>query len=89
MSRLLWRFLLFFGFLSMLLALSITQISHHYKSDTKALQRFVRATTMGDGALYSNYLAVRYYTLVPSSTLWDDPFLPPTSGADFVYRLKR
>ncbi len=53
------------------------------------LKRFARVSGMSDAAFYSDTRALRFFSLSKAQDLWDDPFLPPRSTADFVYRMKR
>ena len=53
------------------------------------LKRFSQVSGMSDAAFYNDTRAVRFYSLSKAEDLWDDPFLPPRSSADFVYRIKK
>ena len=60
-----------------------------FPKDYKDLQTFVQLSGMSDTAFYSDMRAVRFYSLSKAEDLWNDPFLPPRSGTDFVYRMQK
>ena len=57
--------------------------------DYEALKSFSRVSEVSDAAFYNDTRAIRFYSLSKAEDLWDDPFLPPRSSADFVYRIKK
>ena len=82
------RFLFFYTAAAMLffaLVLFFSLLPKNYDS----LKRFGRASGMSDAAFYSSTRAVRFYSLSKAEDLWDDPFLPPRSRADFLYRMRK
>ncbi len=57
--------------------------------DYAALRHFSRLSGVSDAAFYSNNRALRFYSFSKAEDLWNDPFLPPRSSADFVYRMRK
>ena len=82
--------LFLFGYLAsfFLFALTLLFFTKSPK-DYKDLQTFVQLSGVSDAAFYTDLRAIRFYSLSKAEDLWDDPFLPPRSGADFVYRMPR
>jgi len=55
----------------------------------ESLKYFSKVSQMSDAAFYTDVYAVRFYSVSKAQDLWDDPFLPPRNGVDFIYRMKR
>ena len=82
--------LFLFGYLaSMLLFALILLFFTQSSKDYEDLQLFVHLSGVGDAAFYSDEPVVRFYSLLSSEALCDDPFLPPRCKADFIYRMRK
>lgn len=82
------RFLFFYAAAAMLFFGLVLFFSYMPK-DYDSLKSFSRASGMSDAAFYTSKRAVRFYSLSKAEDLWDDPFLPPRSRADFLYRMRK
>ncbi|SFV57229.1 hypothetical protein MNB_SM-7-497 [hydrothermal vent metagenome] len=75
---------LFTGVILFSLIIFFTFLPKNYVS----LKGFTHVSQMSDAAVYTNERSVRFYSLTKAEDSWDDPFLPPRSDADFLYRIK-
>ena len=88
MSRRTFLFLFGYSVSFMLFAVLVLFFASVPKNHDE-LKRFTRVSGISDAAFYSDTRALRFYSLSKAQDLWDDPFLPPRSSADFIYRMKK